>query len=70
MDDIEKQIGALLDNIVEATSRTVVARYEARINELEQSYQSLTDEQLRAKTDEFRARVSAGSSDSASTSTR
>ncbi|MBW7894067.1 MAG: preprotein translocase subunit SecA [Opitutaceae bacterium] len=31
----------------------------ARINELEQSYQSLTDEQLRAKTDEFRARVAA-----------
>ena len=29
----------------------------ARINELEQSYQSLTDEQLRAKTDEFRARL-------------
>jgi preprotein translocase subunit SecA len=29
----------------------------ARINELEQSYQSLTDEQLRAKTDEFRARI-------------
>ncbi|MEQ9641747.1 MAG: recombinase family protein [Alphaproteobacteria bacterium] len=33
--DIEKQIATLLDNIVEATSRTVVARYEARINELE-----------------------------------
>ncbi|MBS0664450.1 MAG: preprotein translocase subunit SecA [Verrucomicrobia bacterium] len=32
----------------------------ARVNELEQSYQSLTDEQLRAKTDEFRARVKAG----------
>ena len=29
----------------------------ARINELEQSYQSLSDEQLRAKTDEFRARL-------------
>ena len=29
----------------------------ARINELEKSYQSLTDEQLRAKTDEFRARL-------------
>jgi preprotein translocase subunit SecA len=28
-----------------------------RINELEQQYQSLTDEQLRGKTDEFRARV-------------
>ncbi|HEY9248741.1 MAG TPA: preprotein translocase subunit SecA [Rariglobus sp.] len=31
-----------------------------RINELEQSYQKLTDEQLRAKTDEFRARLKAG----------
>src|ERR1044071_6553187 len=31
----------------------------ARINELEKSYQSLTDEQLRAKTEEFRARVAA-----------
>ena len=28
-----------------------------RINELEKSYQSLTDEQLRAKTDEFRKRI-------------
>ena len=28
-----------------------------RINELEQSYQSLTDDQLRANTDEFRARI-------------
>ncbi len=32
----------------------------ARINEFEQSYQSLTDEQLRAKTDEFRARLQGG----------
>ena len=32
----------------------------ARINEFEQSYQKLTDEQLRAKTDEFRARLKAG----------
>jgi preprotein translocase subunit SecA len=31
-----------------------------RINEIEQSYQALTDEQLRAKTDEFRARLKAG----------
>ncbi|MDB6167789.1 MAG: preprotein translocase, SecA subunit [Verrucomicrobia bacterium] len=31
-----------------------------RINELEQGYQALTDEQLRAKTDEFRARLKAG----------
>src|SRR5436305_5086332 len=31
----------------------------ARINELEVSYQSLTDEQLRAKTEEFRARIAA-----------
>ncbi|EIQ01401.1 preprotein translocase subunit SecA (ATPase, RNA helicase) [Opitutaceae bacterium TAV1] len=31
----------------------------AKINEIEQSYQSLSDEQLRAKTDEFRARLAA-----------
>jgi preprotein translocase subunit SecA len=29
----------------------------AKINALEAQYQSLTDEQLRAKTDEFRARI-------------
>ncbi|MEO7411775.1 MAG: preprotein translocase subunit SecA, partial [Opitutaceae bacterium] len=33
----------------------------ARINELEKSYQTLSDEQLRAKTDEFRARIAAAS---------
>ncbi|MET0263847.1 MAG: preprotein translocase subunit SecA [Rariglobus sp.] len=32
----------------------------ARINEFELSYQKLTDEQLRAKTDEFRARLKTG----------
>ena len=32
----------------------------ARINEHERAYQSLTDEQLRAKTDEFRARLKQG----------
>ncbi|HQF39770.1 MAG TPA: preprotein translocase subunit SecA [Opitutaceae bacterium] len=32
----------------------------AKINALETEYQSLTEEQLRAKTDEFRARVKAG----------
>src|ERR1700684_1039909 len=31
-----------------------------RINEFDKSYQSLTDEQLRAKTDEFRARLKSG----------
>jgi preprotein translocase subunit SecA len=31
----------------------------ARINELEQQFQSLSDEQLRAKTDDFRARIAA-----------
>jgi len=31
-----------------------------RINELEQSYQALSDDEIRAKTDEFRARVTAG----------
>ena len=29
----------------------------ASINEIELTYQALTDEQLRAKTDEFRARI-------------
>jgi preprotein translocase subunit SecA len=33
----------------------------ARINELEKSYQALTDEQLKAKTGEFRARIAAAS---------
>src|SRR5688500_425805 len=37
----------------------------ARINELEKSYQSLTDEQLRAKTEEFRARLAAAPDKSA-----
>ncbi len=32
----------------------------ARINQFEQSYQSLTDDQLRAKTDEFRGRLKQG----------
>jgi preprotein translocase subunit SecA len=32
----------------------------ARINEIEKGYQSLTDEQLRAKTDEFRTRLKNG----------
>ncbi len=32
----------------------------ARVNEIEQSYNSLTDEQLRAKTDQFRARFKQG----------
>ncbi len=32
----------------------------AKINELEQQYQSLTDEQLKAKTDEFKARLAKG----------
>ncbi|MCF7761838.1 MAG: preprotein translocase subunit SecA [Cephaloticoccus sp.] len=36
-----------------------------RINELELSYQALTDEQLRAKTDEFRARIAAATDKSA-----
>ena len=32
----------------------------ARVNELEKSYESLTDEQLRAKTEEFKERLKAG----------
>lgn len=34
----------------------------AKINKIEEQYQSLTDEQLRAKTDEFRARYAKGES--------
>ena len=34
----------------------------ARINELEQQYQALSDEQLKAKTEEFRARLAKGAS--------
>ena len=33
--------------------------YVARINEIEKSYQSLTDEELKAKTPEFKERVAA-----------
>lgn len=33
-----------------------------KINEFEESYQSLSDDQLKAKTDEFRARIKAGES--------
>ena len=33
----------------------------ARINELEVSFQALSDDQLRAKTEEFRARIAAAS---------
>ena len=36
-----------------------------RINEFELQYQQLTDEQLRAKTDEFRARIAQGAKDKA-----
>src|SRR6185437_10112494 len=38
------------------TSRPIVAK----INEFEKSYQSLTDEQVRAKTEEFMGRIKAG----------
>ena len=34
----------------------------AKINKIEEQYQSLTDEQLRAKTDEFKARYAKGES--------
>ena len=33
-----------------------------KINRLEESYQSLTDEQLRAKTEEFKQRIANGES--------
>ena len=43
--------GSRNDRVVRGMRKTV-----ARINELEPSFQALTDEALKAKTDEFRAR--------------
>ena len=57
--------GNLLKKIFGSKSARDVKRLRplvARINALEESYQSLTDEQLRAKTDEFKARYAGGES--------
>jgi site-specific DNA recombinase len=48
MAEIEKQTSALLDRIVEATSQTVIARYEQRITELERE-RLVMAEKLEAK---------------------
>ena len=57
--------GNLLKKIFGSKSARDVKRLRplvARINALEESYQSLTDEQLRAKTEEFKARYAGGES--------
>ena len=57
--------GNLLKKIFGSKSARDVKRLRplvARINTLEESYQSLTDEQLRAKTEEFKARYAGGES--------
>jgi len=48
MAEIEKQTAAFLDRIVEASSQTVIARYEQRITELERERLLMT-EKLEAK---------------------
>ncbi len=54
--------GTAADSVPTGQHKTIYGVHEhARINELEVTYQSLTDEQLRAKTVEFRARVAAAS---------
>jgi preprotein translocase subunit SecA len=52
---IKKIIGSKNDREVKRMRPTV-----AKINELEQALQSLSDEQLRAKTDEFKTRIEEG----------
>jgi preprotein translocase subunit SecA len=57
--------GNILKKIFGSKSARDVKRLRplvARINALEESYQSLTDEQLRAKTEEFKARYAGGES--------
>ena len=52
----KKIVGSKNDREVRRIRRDVVPK----INEIEQQYQSLTDEQLQAKTGEFKARIEAG----------
>ena len=51
-----KIIGSKNDREVKRLRQALVPR----INELEQQYQTLTEDQLRAQTDEFKARIEAG----------
>ncbi len=56
-------IGWVLKKIMGSRNERVVRRIRpvvAEINRIEEKLQSLTDEELRAKTDEFRARLKAG----------
>src|SRR5499427_8916468 len=58
-------IGQILAKVVGTQNEREIKRLRPRvaeINSLESSVQSLTDEQLRQKTTEFRERVSAGTS--------
>ncbi len=60
---LETMLNALLTRIFGSRNDRVVRglrKSVARINELEASFQGLSDEQLRAKTDEFRARLDKG----------
>ncbi|MBI4996538.1 MAG: preprotein translocase subunit SecA [Rhodocyclales bacterium] len=52
---LKKIFGSRNDRLIKQYSQTV-----SRINALEPSLQALTDEQLRAKTDEFKARLAKG----------
>ncbi|MBI5785720.1 MAG: hypothetical protein HZA64_09700, partial [Rhodocyclales bacterium] len=52
---LKKIFGSRNDRLIKQYSQTV-----SRINALEPALQALTDEQLRAKTDEFRARLAQG----------
>ena len=52
---LTKIFGSRNDRLLKQYRKTV-----ARINELEPTYEALSDEALRAKTDEFKARVAGG----------
>ena len=54
---LTKIFGSRNDRLIKQYRKTV-----ALINGLEADYEALSDEQLRAKTDEFRARVGQGES--------
>ena len=55
MSILTKIFGSRNDRILRKLRKQV-----AKINKLEPEFEALTDEQLRAKTDEFRQRLSAG----------
>src|SRR2546426_1825281 len=56
-------IGWIVKKVIGTKNQREVRRMQpmvARINELEKQCQQLSDEQLRAKTDEFKARIEKG----------